>query len=147
MSAMVVSVRLRQFSFGLPVAEVVDVIRLGAITSVPLAPDWVAGVVNLRGRIVTAIDLARRLGLPDAEVPAVRPMSVVVQVAGEEYALIVDSVGDVIAVDESLLEPVPTTLAAEAKRVSTGVLRRDDCLLLLVDTPRLLAAGAARLAA
>ncbi len=84
---------------GIPVLTVRDILGPQQVTRVPLAPPEVAGSLNLRGRIVTAIDLRRRLGLPPAEEGA-RPMSVVVDTMGEFYSLLVDQVGEVLALED-----------------------------------------------
>lgn len=121
----------------LDVENVQDVIRLGDITSVPRAAPWIAGVMNLRGHIVTAIDLRVRLGLPASDMSA-KPMCVVVHVGGEAFGLIVDAVGDVITAGEDGREPDPPTLGPEWREVSLGVVRRAEGLLLEICASALL---------
>jgi purine-binding chemotaxis protein CheW len=130
-----VSVVLAGQRFGIPVLEVRDVLAPQRIARIPLAPPEVAGSLNLRGRIVTAIDLRIRLGLPPA---GERAMSVVVDHAGELYSLLVDSVGEVLRLDESALERNPPTLDPQWRAVSAGIFRLEDGLLVLLDVARTL---------
>src|ERR687883_657860 len=92
--------------FGLPISRVQDVFMPDRVTRVPLSAPEIAGVLNLRGRIVTAIDMRRRLGLPKREDN--RPaMAVGIEFRGESYGLLIDSVGEVLKLDESTVEPNP----------------------------------------
>jgi purine-binding chemotaxis protein CheW len=125
-------------SCGIPLLNVRDVLGAQTITRIPLAPKEVAGSLNLRGRIVTAIDLKRRIGLPDAASGA-KPMSAVIEQSGELYALLVDSVSEVISLDSSTLEGNPPTLSAAWAEFSLGIHRLDGDLLVLLDINRLLA--------
>ncbi|MGB3723497.1 MAG: chemotaxis protein CheW [Pacificimonas sp.] len=127
-----VTMTLEGSCLGIDVASAQDVVRLGALTPVPLAADWIAGMMNLRGHIVTAIDMRARLGLPPAEKGQKR-MCVVVTVAGEAYALIVDGVGEVMTVSEDEREPDPATLSPCWRAVSRGVVKRDDQLIVEID--------------
>lgn len=126
---------------GVPVLAVRDVLGLQSITRIPLAPPEVAGSLNLRGRIVTAVDLRTRLGLP-ARDPATPAMSVVVEVGGELYSLLADQVGEVLSLDEGERAPNPPTLEEGWRQVSLGVHRQGDDLLCLMDVERLLAIAA-----
>lgn len=128
---------------GIAVLEVRDVLGEQVISPVPLAPREVAGSLNLRGRIVTAIDLRLRLGLPPAT-PDARRMSVVVEVVGELYALLVDQVAEVISLTASALEQNPPTLPPPWSDVSCGISRLRDRLLVVLDVGRLLASSDAR---
>ena len=122
---------------GIPVSAVHDVLGPQKLTSIPLAPEAVAGALNLRGRIVTAIDVRKRLGLPqrpDDEFP----MSVVVEHDGEPYSLIIDTVGEVLSVPADRLERNPPTLDARWRAVSDGIFRLDDRLLVVLEVDRLL---------
>ena len=134
---MVLTLTVRGQLCGVPVLAVRDVLGLQSITRIPLAPPEVAGSLNLRGRIVTAIDLRPRLGLPprEAGTPA---MSVVVEVGGELYSLLADGVGEVLSLDEGERAPNPPTLDDAWKQVSLGVHRLGDDLLVLLDVERLL---------
>jgi purine-binding chemotaxis protein CheW len=125
---------------GVPVLGVRDILGEQAITRIPLAPDEVAGSLNLRGRIVTAIDLRRRLGLPPVSATTPR-MSVVAELGGELYALLVDQVSEVMSVRGSAFERNPPTLPAMWARFSTGIYRLDGQLLVVLDIGKLLALG------
>ncbi|MGK2284905.1 chemotaxis protein CheW [Pedomonas sp. V897] len=132
-----VTIRLAGQLLGIPVLVVHDVLKLQNVTRVPLAPPWVAGVLNLRGRIVTAIDLRERLGMP-ARMPGEKAMSVVVDFKGESYSLIIDSVGEVLSLPDSLFEKNPVTLDQRWREVSDGIYRLDDELLVVLDVRRVL---------
>ena len=123
-----------------PVLAVRDVLGVQAITRIPLAPREVAGSLNLRGRIVTAVDLRGRLGLPPRAAGEVA-MSVVVEVGGELYSLLADQVGEVLTLNPEERAPNPPTLDASWKEFSLGVHRREDHLLVLLDVEQLLALG------
>lgn len=134
---------------GVPVLGVRDILGPQAITPIPLAPPEVAGGLNLRGRIVTAVDLRRRLGLPPREIGGPLPMSVVVEGGGELYALLADSVGDVLALPDAGLAPNPPTLDPLWREVCAGV--HQDVpdgngaagapLLIMLDVDRILDIG------
>lgn len=128
---------------GVPVLVVRDVLGPQAITRIPLAPPEVAGSLNLRGRIVTAVDLRRRLGLPMREAE-VQPMSIVVEMAGELYSMLADSVGEVVPLRQEESASNPPTLDAVWRDVSKGVHRRDGQLLIVLDVERVLAIGGGR---
>jgi purine-binding chemotaxis protein CheW len=132
-----VSVRVGSQPFGVPVLSVQDVIAETAINRVPLGPPEVAGSLNLRGRIVTAIDMRRRLGLPPRS-PAEGVMAVIVERNGELYALLVDDVGDVLWLPRSQHEPAPATLAGEWRAICDGLYRLEGELLLVLKVPELL---------
>jgi purine-binding chemotaxis protein CheW len=125
---------------GIPVLTVRDILGPQQVTRVPLAPPEVAGSLNLRGRIVTAIDLRRRLGLAAAEQGA-RPMSVVVEAMGEFYSLLVDQVGEVLALDDDAREANPPTLDPRWRSVSLGVHRLQGKLMVVLDVERVLDLG------
>jgi purine-binding chemotaxis protein CheW len=122
---------------GIPVLTVRDILGVQQVTRVPLSPPEVAGSLNLRGRIVTAIDLRRRLGLPPAA-EGTKPMSVVVEAAGEFYSLLVDQVGEVLALDGEAREANPPTLDHRWRSVSLGVYRLQGQLMVVLDVDRVL---------
>jgi len=126
--------------FGIPVLKVRDILGPQRITHVPLAPPEVAGALNLRGRIVTAIDVRTRLGLSPLK-EAKSGMSVVVDTHGELYSLIVDKIGDVMSLSSSDYERNPATLDPRWQEVSEGIYRLKDCLLVVLDVARLLRQG------
>lgn len=134
---MLVTLLLDGQECGIPVLGVRDVLGPQTLARVPLAPAEVAGSLNLRGRIVTAIDLRRRLSLPPAE-PGTRRMSVVTELAGELYALLVDQVAEVMSLPGSAFEPCPPTLPAVWAEHSRGVFRLEGRLLVVLDVARLL---------
>jgi purine-binding chemotaxis protein CheW len=123
---------------GIPVLGVRDILGEQAITRIPLAPPEIAGSLNLRGRIVTAVDLRRRLRLP-APAPNQARMSVVAEQGGELYALLVDQVSEVLSLDAALFERNPPTLEKAWAEFSTGIFRLDGRLLVVLDVSRLLA--------
>lgn len=123
---------------GIPVGMVRDVLGEQAITRIPLAPKEVAGSLNLRGRIVTAVDLRRRLGIESGRNPDAKPMSVVVDQQGELYSLLVDSVGEVMTLDSSGLEDNPPTLDPLWREVTRGVHRLEGKLMAVLEVERLL---------
>ena len=125
---------------GISVLGVRDVLAEQPTTRIPLAPPEIAGSLNLRGRIVTAIDLRSRLGLPPAEAGTGR-MSVVAEQGGELYALLVDQVAEVMTLRSAAFEPNPPTLAPAWAEFSTGIYRLEGRLLLVLDVARLLAIG------
>ncbi|MBW6401171.1 chemotaxis protein CheW [Roseomonas sp. HJA6] len=124
-----------------PVMMVRDVLGAHAITRIPLAPGEVAGSLNLRGRIVTALDLRLRLGLPARDAEAPPAMSVVVEQHGELYALLVDQVGEVVPLPARNFAANPPTLDPLWREVSKGVHRQEGQLVIALDVGRVLAIG------
>ena len=122
---------------GVPVLSVRDVLGPRKITRIPLTPPEIAGSLNLRGRIVTAVDLRVRLDLPPPP-PELKRMSVVTEIGGELYALLVDSVAEVLTPPRSSFERNPPTLPRAWARYSTGIYRLPDRLLVVLDVGRLL---------
>src|SRR5438045_1292524 len=132
--------------FGLPISRVQDVFMPDRLTRVPLSSPEIAGVLNLRGRIVTAVDLRRRLGMPPRS-DAGAPMAVGIELRGESYGLLIDSVGEVMKLAEETREPNPVNLDARLARVSAGVHRLDGQLLVILDVDRVLDMAADTIAA
>jgi purine-binding chemotaxis protein CheW len=126
--------------FGIPVLKVQDVLGPQTITRVPLAPIEVAGSLNLRGRIVTAVDVRLRLGLPKRESEKAA-MSVVVEHDGELYSLLVDSVGEVLSLESRDYQRNPPTLNPRLREFSDGIYRLNDSLLVVLSVSSLLAFG------
>ena len=126
--------------FGLPISRVQDVFVPERLTRVPLAGPDIAGLLNLRGRIVTVIDMRRRLDLP-AQQGAGRPMAVGIEYNSESYGLLIDTFGVVIKVADDTREDNPVNLDARLARVSAGVHRLDGRLLVILDVERVLDAG------
>lgn len=123
--------------FGVPILQVQDVLGEQRITRIPLAPKQIAGSLNLRGRIVTAIDVRACLGLPPLE-ERITDMSVVVEYDSELYSLIIDNVGDVLSLPDSKFEANPPTLDPTWRSVSLGIYRLSNMLLVVLDIPKLL---------
>jgi len=123
-------------TFGTPVPKVQEVIQHQEMTRVPLAPGVVSGMINLRGQIVSAIDLRRRLGLEERPSGQL-PMNVVVRTSEGAVSLLVDEIGDVIEVEEEALENPPETLQGFAREVVSGVYKLSDRLLLALDIDRI----------
>lgn len=122
---------------GIPILSVEDVLGPQKISQIPRANPAVAGVLNLRGRIVTAIDVRRRLGLPPTDSNAAS-MSVVVEHDREPYSLLIDSVGDVLKVPTNSYERNPATMDARWAQVSAGIYRLEDELLVALEVGALL---------
>jgi purine-binding chemotaxis protein CheW len=132
-----VTVMIADQMFGLSIDRVHDVFIASAVTSVPLAPREVIGLLNLRGRVVTAMCLRRRLGLPDAE--SGREMAVGLEHHGESYGLLVDQVGEVMKLPSDLCEPNPVHMNPRWSRLSRGVHRLEGRLLIVLDVDAVLA--------
>jgi purine-binding chemotaxis protein CheW len=126
---------VRGLFLGLEVTCIQEVIRYQPLTVVPLAPPVIAGLMNLRGQIVTAIDLRHRLGLAPREANE-RPLNVVVRTPDGVVSLLVDEIGDVIEVDGDTFERPPETLTDDARELIRGAYKLKDRLLLVLDAAR-----------
>ncbi len=126
--------------FGLPIARVQDVFKPEGLTRVPLASPEIAGVLNLRGRIVTAIDMRCRIGLPKRDETR-PPMAVGIECKGESYGLLIDTVGEVLKLDDNCREPNPVNLDVRLAQISAGVHRLDGQLLVILNVDRVLDMG------
>ena len=124
--------------FGVEVLRVQEVIKYLDMTPVPLASSVIEGLINLRGQIVTAIDLRRRLELPDRG-DGHEPMNVVIRTDEGTVSLLVDQIGDVLELDENTLEPPPPTIHGIAKELVTGVHKLETELLLILDVDKVIA--------
>lgn len=118
--------------FGVELKGVQEVIHSLAMTQVPLAPAVVSGLINLRGQIVTAVDLRRRLELKPAP-PELHVMNVVVRSDDGAVSLLVDEIGDVVEVEESTFEPPPETLRGTIRTMILGVHKLDNRLMHVLD--------------
>ncbi len=123
--------------FGLPIERVQDVFKPTRMTRVPLASSEIAGVLNLRGRIVTAVELRSRLGM-SARGQQQAPMAIGIESRNESFGLLVDSVGEVLKLPESAREANPINLDRNLSRVAAGVFRLDGHLLVVLDIDRVL---------
>lgn len=120
--------------FGVPVSSVQEVLRAQDVTTVPLAAPEVVGLLNLRGQIVTSVELRTRLGLPGRD-PDARPVNVVVKTAdGSPVSLVVDQIGDVLEPDQETFEPAPETVPPHIRELVVGVCKLDGALMLELDT-------------
>lgn len=126
--------------FGIPVLQVQDVLGPQNVTFIPLAPPEITGSLNLRGRIVTAIDIRKFLGIEYDLETKKKSMSVVLEQGGELFSLQIEKVGDVMPLEPSRLEKNPPTMDGRWKDVSAGIYRMDGRLLVILDVPRLLSA-------
>ncbi len=121
--------------FGVEVLRVQEVLRYQEMTSVPLAPEIIQGLINLRGQIVTAVDMRLRLGLaPRGNDRA--PMNMVVRSDDGAVSLLVDEIGDVLEVEESAFEVAPENVDARIRDLTTGMYKLKDRLLLILDTAK-----------
>lgn len=127
-----VTFRVGELLFGVDVSYVQEVLRSQPMTPIPLAPKAIKGLVNLRGQIITAIDLGSLLGLesPDGTAPS---MNVVIRAEGERVSLLVDSIGDVLEMDEEDYEEIPETVPSHIAAIVQGVFKLKDELLLVLD--------------
>jgi purine-binding chemotaxis protein CheW len=132
-----VTVIIGEQLFGLPISRVQDVFVPDRVTRVPLAPPDVAGILNLRGRVVTAIDMRSRLEL--GKRPAGEPvMAIGIETRGESYGFLVDSVGEVMKLKSSDCEAKPINLDSRLARIAAGIYRLDGQLLVVLDVDRVL---------
>ncbi len=123
---------------GVEVLKVQELIRYQEMTRVPLASSVIRGLINLRGQIVTAIELRRRFDMPDRAADE-RPMNVVVRIDDVAVSLLVDEIGDVIEVNDEQFEPAPETIRGRANDLVTGVYKTAERLLLVLDVERAIA--------
>lgn len=119
--------------FGVSVETVQEVLRYQEMTPVPLAPTVVSGLINLRGQIVTAVDLRRRLEMADREAHQL-PVNVVVRAGEGVISLLVDEIGDVVEVAEDTFEPPPDSLGGKARAMVLGVHKLQGRLMHILDT-------------
>ncbi len=132
-----ITLRIGGQLFGAPVSDIHDVFSPTSITPVPLAPKEIAGVLNLRGRIVTAIDSRARLGLaprdPDASIMAIH-----IEVGNESFGLIIDQVGEVLRLDDDKREDTPANLDPTWAQIASGVYRLEKELLVILQINKVL---------
>jgi purine-binding chemotaxis protein CheW len=121
--------------FGVEVAVVQEVLRYQPMTRVPLAPAALAGLINLRGQVVTAVDLRRRLGFPERAAGELA-IDVIVRTGDGLVSLLVDRIGDVVEVTQEAFEEPPETLGGIARELIRGAYKLDHALLLSLDVQR-----------
>ena len=119
--------------FGLPVDKVQTIFRLQSITPVPLGPPVICGLVNLRGKIVTAVSLQRRLGIEVGDKPTVSPFAVAVESRGETFALVVDAVGDAMECGEHERISAPRHVTTDRARMTESYYRIENGILPVLD--------------
>ncbi|MEM7273940.1 MAG: chemotaxis protein CheW [Actinomycetota bacterium] len=129
--------RVGELLLGIEVGRVQEVLFQSEYTTIPRTDDRIAGLINLRGQIATAIDLRVRLGIEPAEQS--EDVHIVVRYRGEPVSLLVDDIGDVITVPEAAFEPPPETLTGVAKDLIIGAYKLEDQLLLSLDTSQTIA--------
>jgi purine-binding chemotaxis protein CheW len=132
-----VTVTIGDHMFGLPIFRVQDVFVPVGLTRVPLAPPEVAGILNLRGRVVTAIDMRARFEF-GARPPGTPVMAIGIELKGESYGLLVDAVGEVMALRNSACEAKPANLDPRLSRVAAGIYRLEGQLMVVLDVDRVL---------
>jgi purine-binding chemotaxis protein CheW len=135
-----VTVTIGDHLFGLPISRVQDVFVPDRLTRVPLAPPEVAGILNLRGRVVTAIEMRARLDL-GTRAPGHPVMAIGIELKGESYGLLVDAVGEVMQLPSAECEAKPANLDPRIGRVAAGVYRLEGQLLIVLDVDRVLDIG------
>ncbi len=126
-------------TFGVSLLEIRDILTLEHIFSIPLAPPTILGSINLRGRIVTVINLRECLGLKSTPIGdgALR-YCMTVEFRGCLYGLLVDRIGDIVQVSEELRKPVPSTLSSNWRSICSGIYLVENALLLQLNTASLL---------
>ncbi len=132
-----VTIYISEQLFGLPISRVHDVFVPESVTRVPLSQTEIAGVLNLRGRIVTAIDMRKRLGLRPLE-NQTSMMAIGIEFKEESYGLIIDSVGEVLDLSENSREAVPSNLDQRWASIAAGVHRLENDLMVILDVDKVL---------
>jgi len=124
---------LDNYFFGVDVQRVQEIIRYQEMTPVPLAKATVRGLINLRGQIVTAMDMRIRLALSKRDGDEL-PMNVVIHSEDSVVSMLVDAIGDVLDVDDDCFESTPETVDSRAREIISGVYKLEDKLMLVLDT-------------
>jgi len=137
-SSELLTCRVGEQWLGLQVKQVREVVTPQPRTEMPLAPDAVMGLINLRGRVITQLDVRKVVGLPARESDNFR-VAIVETLSGEDFGLVMDEVGEVIELDPDMYEQTPKTLDRVWQDVSDGVLKQDERVLVLVDVERFIA--------
>jgi len=137
-TAELLTCRVGEQWIGFRVQQVREVVKQQLRTHMPKAPDAVAGLINLRGRVITELEVRQVIGLPKREEHEPFHVAIVETMSGEDFGLIVDDVGEVITMDEGAFEPTPQSLAMVWRQVSDGVLKLQDRVLVLVNVDRII---------
>ncbi len=126
--------------YGVEITTVQEIIPMATPTKLPQTPDFIEGIINLRGKVIPIIDLKKRFNMGYSEVtPETR--SVVVEVEGKTVGIIVDEVSEVMRIPADNIEPPPTVMGGIASEYITGVGKIDNRLLILLDMDRILSEG------
>jgi purine-binding chemotaxis protein CheW len=131
--------QLGREEFAVDVAQVREIIRMQDITRMPKAPSFVEGIINLRGQIIAVLDLAQRMSLESAERGS-ETRIIVVEAGDVKVGMIVDSVSEVMRINENEVEPSPALAADVEAAYLKGVVKRDNRLIILLDLARVLGA-------
>ena len=130
--------------FGVPISAVQEIVRVPAIARIPQSPDFVEGVINLRGRVITVIDMRKRLGQPpvepDSDMASRKARILVVEAEGRLVGVIVDEVAEVLRLAEDQTEPAPPMVAGLSNQYIRGVGKLKDDLLILIEIEKILTA-------
>jgi len=136
-SAQIVTFRLGTEEYGIDIMKIQEIILMGDITRVPEVPDFIEGVINLRGNVIPIIDLRKRFKLPATErMEATR--IIVVNVEGKTMGVVVDSVSEVLRINPANIDPTPPTIAGMAKEYLKGLVKLEKRLLILLDIDQIL---------
>jgi|SRR5581483_537161 len=139
----IVGFRVGTETFGVPITCVHEIVRVPEITSVPDSPEFVEGVINLRGKIVSVVDLRKRFGEANID-PGKKNRVIVVESDGKLVGLIVDSASEVLRIPNADIEPPPSALQSSESSYVTGVGKLNNRLIILVDLKRVLQRGEVR---
>lgn len=131
---------VHNYYFGVEVFKVQEVIRYQEMTQIPLADETISGLINLRGQIVTAIDMRKRLGFPDSQTEA-KPTNVIVRTDDGAISLLVDDIGDVIDIAKDTFDRPPENLKGGIRMMVQEVCKLEDKLLLILDIDQVLSIG------
>jgi purine-binding chemotaxis protein CheW len=142
MSRQYCTFRLDSHLFGVPVESVQEVLKQQDLTTIPLAPPEVCGLINLRGQIITTLELRTRLGL-GARTPGAPAVNVVIRTAGEVVSLLVDEIGDVLEPTDQTFDALPETVPPSIRALVTSVCKLDGHLMLVLDTELAVQVGTA----
>ncbi|HEV2491175.1 MAG TPA: chemotaxis protein CheW [Candidatus Acidoferrales bacterium] len=139
----IVGLRIGRETFGIPIALVREIVRVPEITAVPNAPDYVEGVINLRGRIISVIDLRKRFGDPHLEITK-KTRVVVVEIENRTVGLVVHSASEVLKIAPSDIEPPGKVFPDGEMDYVTGVGKLKDRLIILLELSKILKSGELR---
>ena len=134
---------LNEEAYGVDIGAVREIIRMQEITRVPRAPEFIEGVINLRGKVIPVVDLRKRFGMPTKERDDENRI-VVVDVDGNDIGMVVDAVTEVSRVSSTLIEPPSSVITTNDSDFLTGIVRTDDKLIILLDIARVISASEAR---